>query len=422
MKIYKILIFSILVYCIGLNVQGQNQVRSREFRAVKAIPAKSRSGNSAMLNSLQNDTKKNAGLKLGAERMDLYLPYLKGKRVGICANQTSLVGKVHLVDTLLQLEIDIAKIFCPEHGFRGEAEAGAHISSGIDPETGLPIVSLYGSNRKPTKEQVSDLDIILFDLQDVGCRFYTYISTLHYVMEAAAENGIEVIVLDRPNPNGDYVAGPVLDTNFRSFVGMHPVPVVHGMTMAEYAQMINGEGWLSGGKSCHLRCIEMTGYTHRRSYSLPVSPSPNLQNDKAIRLYPSLCFFEGTAISVGRGTGYPFELYGAPDFADGGYEFMPRAIKGVAENPPYKGELCRGRDLRDEVAPQFTLHYLIDAYQHYKGKEFFTNAKFFDKLAGGDSLRKMILAGKSEEEITGRWQAGLEKFKEIRAKYLLYAE
>lgn len=418
---HKYLIFIILTLILCLNTQGYGQT-PQKFGAMKTAPVKSRFSESEAYQSREGNAKQHAGLKTGAERMDLYLPYLQGKRVGVCANQTSLVGKVHLVDTLLQLEVDVAKIFCPEHGFRGEAEAGAHVSSGIDLETGLPIVSLYGQNRKPTKEQVADLDIIVFDLQDVGCRFYTYISTLHYVMEAAAENGIEVMVLDRPNPNGDYVAGPVLDTNFRSFVGMHPVPVVHGMTMAEYAKMINGEGWLAGGKACHLRCIEMSGYTHHLRYSLPVSPSPNLQRDKAVRLYPSLCFFEGTAISVGRGTGYPFEMYGAPEFAGGQYEFMPRAIKGVAENPPYKGQLCRGRDLRDEAAPTFTLRYLIDAYQHYEGKEFFTNAKFFDKLAGGDGLRKMLIAGKSEEEITGRWEAELKKFKETRAKYLLYAE
>ena len=372
----------------------------------------------------------NAQIKMGAERLDVYLQLLQNKRVAICGNQSSMVGDTHLADTLLGSGVNVVKIFCPEHGFRGEAEAGAKIESGRDVKTGLPIVSLYGKNKKPTTEQMADIDVIIFDLQDVGCRFYTYISTLHYVMEAAAEQHVAVIILDRPNPNGHYVAGPVLEKEFRSFVGMHTVPVVHGMTIGEYGEMINGEGWLAGGVKCDLTVIEMENYSHSTRYSLPIAPSPNLRSDAAILLYPSLCFFEGTGISVGRGTDSPFEIFGAPGLTAGDFYFTPTPIKGVSENPPHKGEKCRGFSLssfaNDELQSlhnNFTIKYLIQAYQACPDKNnFFTNASFFDKLAGNSSLRKMIIEGKSESEITQTWSEDLEKFKRIREKYLKYKE
>ena len=365
-------------------------------------------------------------LRTGAECMERYLPELAGKRVAVCGNQTSVVGKAHLVDTLLSCKVNIVKLFCPEHGFRGQAEAGATIASGKDPLTGLPVVSLYGKNKKPTPEQLQNVDIVLFDLQDVGCRFYTYISTLHYVMEAAAENGVKVIVLDRPNPNGYYVDGPVLDPKFKSFVGMHPVPVVYGMTIGEYAQMINGEKWLANGAKCDLEVVKLEGYTHQTRYELPVAPSPNLQTKKAILFYPSLCFFEGTNVSVGRGTDHPFEMYGAPGLLDGAYTFTPHAIPGVSENPPFKDQVCRGELLAsvciDWDAPgSLDLFFLLNAYQNYPDKaNFFLKNNFFDKLVGTDLLRKQIIAGIAEEEIRASWEPGLENFKEIRGKYLLY--
>ncbi len=368
-----------------------------------------------------------AQILVGAACTDHYLPLLDGKRVAVCGNQTSMVGNTHLVDTLIGSGVRPVKIFCPEHGFRGNAEAGAHIASSTDPQTGIPIVSLYGKNKKPTPEQMADIDIVLFDLQDVGCRFYTYISTLHYVMEAAAESGKQVIVLDRPNPNGYYVDGPVLDPKFSSFVGMHPVPVVYGMTIGEYARMINGERWLKGGVQCALTVIEMEGYTHQTRYALPVPPSPNLQTPEAILLYPSLCFFEGAAVSVGRGTLTPFQIYGFPGLRCGDYAFTPVAIKGVSENPPYKNQQCRGYDLTAFAADHLDsagclqIEYLLNAYRLFPDKEkFFTNANFFDKLAGTDRLRLQVLNGVSEKNIRASWQEGLEKFKAVRERYLLY--
>lgn len=368
-------------------------------------------------------------LRLGAERTEHYFPLLAGKRVAVCGNHTSRVGKTHLVDTLVAAGHHVVKIFCPEHGFRGEAEAGAHIHSSIDPKTGIPIVSLYGKNKKPTNEQLAQVDLIVFDIQDVGCRFYTYISTLHYVMEAAAEQNIEVIVLDRPNPNGYFVDGPVLEPAYKSFVGMQCVPVVHGMTIGEYATMVNDEGWLAGGIRCKLTVITMEHYTHAMRYSLPIAPSPNLQSDEAIYLYPSLCLFEGTPISVGRGTPTPFQIFGHPLMRSGNYHFTPHAIKGVAENPPQKDKTCRGYNLTDiaktmkDSVNSFNLNYLLTAYQNFpKNETFFTNANFFDKLAGNGTLRQQISSGKGELEIRESWQPALNEFKKVRKRYLLYPD
>lgn len=362
---------------------------------------------------------------VGAERFEEYLSLVKNKKVGILTNQTSVVRNqngdfIHLLDTLLSLDVDVIKIFSPEHGFRGNVEAGGYVNNSVDSKTNLPIISLYGKNKKPTKEQIKDCEVILFDLQDVGCRFYTYISTLHYVMEACAENNCKLIVLDRPNPN-DYIDGPVLDAKFQSFVGMHRVPVLHAMTIGEYAKMINGEGWLENSIQCDLQVIEIFGWEHdmKEVYQLPIAPSPNLQTPKAIELYPSLCFFEGTKVSVGRGTDTPFEIIGYPDYYDKTFSFTPRAIKGVSDNPMYKGKKCYGmKDLKVQKK-ELDLSFLIKMYKTANKKEDFFNS-FFDKLAGTDQLRKQIERGLSQEEIKLSWQKDIEKFKKIRQKYLLY--
>jgi len=354
---------------------------------------------------------------LGAERTDTYLPLLKNKNVGVVGNQTSMIANTHLVDSLLSLEIDVVKVFSPEHGFRGKADAGAIIEDGIDSKTGIPIISLYGNNKKPTREQLLGIDVLVFDIQDVGVRFYTYISTLHYVMEAAAENNIKVIVLDRPNPNGHYVDGPILDTNFKSFVGMHPVPIVHGMTIGEYAKMINGENWIT--TRCELIVIEMENYTHNTNYDLPIKPSPNLQNARAVNLYPSLCLFEGTNISVGRGTDYPFQHFGAP-YLKSNYSFMPKSGEG-SKYPKHEDIVCFGTDLRfqEDYLTDLNLNWIIETFKQCSEKEEFFN-NFFDKLAGTDKLKKQIIAGMTAKEIKASWQEGLEKFKKIRKKYLIY--
>lgn len=322
-----------------------------------------------------------------------------GGGVAVVGNQTSIVGTTHLVDTLLACGINVTKIFCPEHGFRGTAAAGAHVDNSTDPKTGLPIISLYGKNKKPSPEQMADVDYVVFDLQDVGCRFYTYLSTLHYVMEACAERGIQLIVLDRPNPNGHMLDGPVLDTvTCRSFVGMHPVPVVYGMTIGEYAQMINGEGWLANHARCDLTVVPMQGYDRRGFYPLPVPPSPNLRTAQAVALYPSLCFFEGTNCGVGRGTDYPFE------WVTYGTDTLDLRSYSVGEEDP---------DLID-------LWPLIEMYRRVPQGKFFLKSNFFEKLAGTTELRRQIEAGMDENEIRATWQPGLERFKEIRKKYLIY--
>ncbi|MDR0206427.1 MAG: DUF1343 domain-containing protein [Bacteroidales bacterium] len=373
--------------------------------------------------------KLSAQIITGAEQTECYFPVLQDKKVAVCFNQTSVIGKTHLIDTLVARNIKVVKIFVPEHGFRGDIEAGVAVQSSTDTKTGVPIVSLYGRNKKPTSEQLEDVDIIVFDIQDVGCRFFTYISTLHYLMESASTKNIPILILDRPNPNGYFVDGPVLEDKYRSFVGMHPVPVVHGLTIGEYAQMINGEKWLENNLVCNLQIIECKNYTHSDRYSLPIKPSPNLGTDEAIYLYPSLCLFEGTDISIGRGTQIPFQVYGHSQLRAGNFYFTPEPIKGVSENPHQKGKNCRGFNLT-EIAKNnlsqgnsFNLSYLINAYKHFpKEMEFFTNPVFFDKLAGNSSLRWQIAFGKSEEEIRASWQPALDEFIRVRSKYLIYRE
>jgi uncharacterized protein YbbC (DUF1343 family) len=359
-------------------------------------------------------------LAVGAERLDQYLPGLRGKRVALVVNHTATVGRTHLVDTLLASGIEVKKILVPEHGFRGEADAGEHVGNATDKKTGLPLISLYGSNKKPTAAQLADVDVVLFDIQDVGVRFYTYISTMHYVMEACAEHGKKLLVLDRPNPNGHYFDGPVLKPAFRSFVGMHPIPVVHGLTVGELARMINGEGWLPGGAKCDLEVVKAANYTHRTKYVVPVRPSPNLPNEVSIRLYPSICFFENTPVSVGRGTPYPFQVIGGTNPKFGSFTFTPVSTPG-AKNPPLQGQPCYGLDLRNDTLNHFTLRYVLDFYRKADNPEkFFTS--FFDKLAGTDVLRKQITAGLDEAAIRQSWRPELETYRATRKKYLLYAE
>lgn len=359
---------------------------------------------------------------VGAERFDQYVSELNGKRVGIVGNQTSVVGNgVHLVDTLLKQGVRVVRLFSPEHGFRGKADAGELVNGDVDTKTGLTIVSLYGTNKKPTKEQLQGIDVLLFDIQDVGVRFYTYISTLHLVMEACAEQGVSLLVLDRPNPNGHYVDGPVLQKEFVSFVGMHPVPVIHGMTIGEYAKMINGELWLKGGVQCSLQVMECLGYTHATPYSLPIPPSPNLRSDVSIQLYPSLCFFEATTVSIGRGTDGPFERYGHPDFPETDFMFTPESMTG-AKNPKHKGTMCYGYNLSDPNyrADRLELRYLIHARELLAEKPFVDREDFFNLLAGNNSLIEQLHRKVPEEDIRKTWEEDLVEFKQIRAKYLIY--
>ena len=359
-------------------------------------------------------------LQTGADNYEKYLPLIKDKKVGIVTNQTGILSdKTHLVDFLLSKGIKIQTIFAPEHGFRGTADAGEHLIDGKDIKTGLPIVSLYGDNKKPKPEQLAGIDILIFDLQDVGARFYTYISSLHYVMESCAENGISLIVFDRPNPNGSIIDGPVLEKEFSSFVGMHPVPVLHGMTIGEYAQMINGEKWLKNSVHCKLQVVACSAYKREMNYSLPVKPSPNLPNDQAINLYPSLCFFEGTNVSVGRGTEQQFQIYGSPYLPKINFSFTPIPNFG-AKDPLYNGIECFGEDV-SAVAKvnQLELKWLLKAYHETVDKTRFFNS-FFTKLAGTKKLQQQIEAGMSENEIKKSWEKGLQNFKEIRKKYLIY--
>lgn len=365
----------------------------------------------------------------GADQTAAYLPYLKGKNVGMVINQSSVIGDklTPSVDSLLKRGVHVKKIFGPEHGFRGNASDGAKVNDSVDPKTGVPAVSLYGKHDKPTLDDLKGLDIIIFDIQDVGARFYTYFATLSHVMEACAENNIEVMILDRPNPNGYFVDGPILDTAFRSGIGIHPIPVTHGMTVAEYAQMINGQGWLKNHVKCKLKIIKLLNYTHQSNYTLPIHPSPNLSSQQSVMLYPSICFFEGTSLSLGRGTSFPFQVIGGPLLKDQypNFSFTPVSIPGVSDNPPLKGQLCYGIDLQNykvrttATGGKLNLSWLLDIYKNYPDKAHFFNA-YFTKLAGGTTLQKQIEAGKTEAEIRASWEPGLSNYKKMRLQYLLY--
>jgi len=366
-------------------------------------------------------------LKLGAERMELILPLLEDKRVGLVVNQTSILesNNTHLLDALLSHKVDVRRVYAPEHGFRGTADAGEEVKDSRDQRTGIPIISIYGKNKKPTAAQLANIDVIIFDIQDVGTRFYTYISTMHYIMEACAENNKELIVLDRPNPN-DFVDGPMLRDGFESFVGMHRIPLLHGVTVGELARMINGEKWLkSTPDTCRLTVIPMEGWKHGDPYWLPVKPSPNLPNDQSIRLYPSLCLFEGTNISVGRGTYFPFQVIGYPDKTFGSFTFTPVPLPGFDMNPLHKDKECYGVDLREfPFEGGFSLGFLLDFYKK-AGKNqatFFTRAQWFDLLAGSKELRLQLIKNTPEKEIRASWQPELNKYKEMRKKYLLYED
>ncbi|MGC6430087.1 MAG: exo-beta-N-acetylmuramidase NamZ domain-containing protein [Jejuia sp.] len=384
-------------------------------------------------NKMQHQVQYDKEIIVGANQTDLYLSLLKDKRVGVVANQTSVIftdggqkkedrSYIHLVDSLLSLNINIKKVFTPEHGFRGKADAGEHVEDDIDRKTNLPIISLHGKYRKPTQDSLKGLDILVFDIQDVGVRFYTYISTLHNVMEACAEAKIPVLILDRPNPNGYYVDGPTLKIEHKSFLGMHPIPLVHGMTIAEYATMVNGEKWLADSLQCKIMIVPVKNYIHSTLYSLPIRPSPNLPNDKSITLYPSLGLFEGTNINAGRGTEFQFQRYGAPflDTETMKFTYTPEANFG-AKYPKHKGKLCFGEDLsNDKIFGKMTLKWIIKAYQNSTDKSKFFNTDNFTKHAGTTQLQKQIEAGMLEADIKTTWQDDLEAFKKVRRKYLLY--
>lgn len=398
--------YSIFLFFLSLNllqVQAQVAVRSQT-----------------------NVEKTDADIRTGAERTEVYLPWLAGKNVAIVANQTSMINKTHLVDSLVALKVKVKKIFCPEHGFRGTADNGETIANTVDKKTGLPLISLYGAHEKPTAKDLKGIDIVIYDIQDVGCRFYTYISTMSLVMEACAEQKISFVVLDRPNPNGFYIDGPVMEPEYKSFVGKHPVPIVYGMTIAEYALMVNGEKWLANGIQADLKTVECEGYAHSDWYQLPVAPSPNLPNMASVYLYPSLCLFEGTIMSVGRGTDLPFQVIGHPKLQHAEFSFTP-GPRGGASAPLYNGQLCYGHDLH-EFATLYVrdykgiyLYWLNGCYKDMPDKTGFFN-DYFEKLAGTKTLREQIIAGKTEDQVRASWQPGLAKFKATRKKYLLYVD
>jgi len=369
---------------------------------------------------------KSSDIICGAERTEMYLDLLKDRRVGLVANQSSRIGKIHLLDSLLALGVRVEGVFCPEHGFRGQEEAGKKFADQKDPLTGVRLISIYDKEKKPDPEDLEGFDVLLFDIQDVGARFYTYISSLHYVMEAAAEQGKDIIILDRPNPNGFYISGPIREDGFKSFVGMHPIPVVHGMTIGEYGLMVNEEGWLANSVKCSLKVIPCLNYDHLKLYELPVKPSPNLPNLESIILYPSLCFFEGTKVSIGRGTAIPFQLIGHPDMK-GGFHFRPAPIPSASLHPKLEGKLCHGTDLRKTGTAlvlkkrQLILEWLIQAYKELgSSDDFFTS--YFDTLAGTSKLREQIINGWTADKIRASWATGIADFKKIRNKYLLYPD
>ena len=423
-KVFKntVLLFVLVVIsCAGKGGSEKLEVRSEKLEDTST----------ALSVKEERDDK---SIVVGANRTEVYLPLLKGKRVGVVANQTSVIFRetrderqeiidyTHLVDSLLALNINIKKVFSPEHGFRGTADAGENVKDGLDIKTQLPIFSLHGKHKKPTAEQLEDLDIMIFDIQDVGVRFYTYISTLHYVMEACAENNVPLLILDRPNPNGNYIDGPTLEKEHSSFLGMHTIPLVHGMTIGEYAKMINGEGWLKDNVKCDITVVEMEHYNHEITYSLPLRPSPNLPNDQSVTLYPSLGLFEGTNINAGRGTEFQFQRYGAPflDASHYSFTYTPQPNFG-SKYPKHKDVLCYGEDLSMIKAERrFTLKYVIDAYTNATDKSRLFNTANFTKHAGTEKLQQQIESGMSEEAIRATWKEDLETFKAIRAKYLIY--
>lgn len=420
MKITLPLTFSLLLLpCILLALHACNPASRTEVNEVGVSPEEGAAPADAGVEPL-------ATVQPGIYSMPHILDLIGDRAVAVTSNHTGVINGVHLVDTLLASGVEVISVFAPEHGFRGDRPDGEKIRTEVDPKTNLPIISLYGSNKKPTDDRLKGVELMVFDIQDVGARFYTYLSTLHYVMEACAENGVPVVVLDRPNPNIGYVDGPVLDPRFSSFVGMHPVPVVYGMTIGEYARMINGEGWLKGGVEADLHVVECTGYTRDTQYELPVAPSPNLPNMTAIHLYPSLCFFEATTVSVGRGTPHPFSIIGEPSNRSGDYTFTPHPVPGASMHPKHRGELCRGYDLSREVAEpakldRVDLSWLLRMYEETGDSTgFFDRPGFFDKLAGTDALRKAVIAGRSEAEIRDDWREDIEEFGEIREKYLIY--
>jgi len=360
----------------------------------------------------------------GADQSDKYLSYLTNKRIAILVNQSATVEGKHLLDFLVEKKIAVKKVFAPEHGFRGDLERGKEYKDFVDPQSGVPVVSLFGNHKKPISEDLKEIDLLIFDIQDVGVRFFTYISSMHLAMEACAENNVEFMVMDRPNPLGDYVDGSVLENKYKSFVGMHPIPIVHGCTVGELAKMINGEKWLKDSLQCKLKVIEIQNYTHKSFYSLPIKPSPNLTNDIAIRLYPSLCLFEASSISVGRGTDFPFQVLGFPDSTFGDFTFTPVSKKGMETQPLHQNKKCYGLDLRKtDPATKFTLQYLILFYKKMKSHEsFFTNPNWFHLLSGNNVLESQIKEGLSEDAIKKSWQKDLEKYKRMRKKYLLYSD
>lgn len=383
--------------------------------------------------ALPDNKFKQTNIITGADQTNQYLPYLRGKRVALLGNPTTIIGTKHLVDSLLKLGVNIVKVFGPEHGFRGNASAGVKVTDEKDPVTGVKVISLYGPKRKPSKDDLADVDLMIFDIQDVGCRFYTYINVLGYIMEACAENDKELLILDRPNPNGYLVDGPVLDMKFKSGIGAYPIPITHGMTIAEFAQMINGEGWLPGKLQCKLKVIKLANYRHDMLYTLPVKPSPNLNTQQSIMLYPSTCLFEGTILNHGRGTQYPFTIFGSP-LLKGKYDFSytPISIPGMSETPLHMNTVCYGLDLRNYdvnvllKTKRINIQWMIDLYNNYPDKE-----KFFDKsqskeindinkLIGNDLFRQQVAQGKSVKAIYASWEPGLSQYKAMRKKYLLY--
>jgi len=397
-------------------------------------PAEIKAVQQKNIQPVKNDTAKIADhIRTGAEQTEKYLPLLKGKRVGMVVNPTSVIGQLTVVDSLIKVGVNIVKIFGPEHGFRGDASAGTAVNDAVDQKTGIKAISLYGKHEVPTVADLTGVDVMVFDIQDVGVRFYTYINTLQHVMEACAQNNKEVLILDRPNPNGFYVDGPILDPKFISGIGLQPIPIVHGLTVGEYAQMLNGEGWLKNKVKCKITIIKVDNYNHEMLYTLPVKPSPNLNSQQSILLYPTLCLFEGTYVSQGRGTLMPFTVLGAPKLKGKySFSFIPKSIKGMAETPLHQNEECYGLDLRNydfsniQENKTLNLKWLIELYQAYPDKEDFFNQKLskqmgnLDRLAGVSALKEQIIAGKSEQEIRASWEPGLSKYKQMRKKYLLY--